>query len=166
MYFLFVLAFSSYLSFIWIRWIICNVDMYVDVVPNRNSPPAILLRESWRDGSNVRKRTLSNLSSWPPAKIDSLRKLLKNQPLVSPDQAFSIVRSLPHGQVELLLEAFRKLQLPALLDRKPSPQRDCVLAMLAQRLLQPASKLATTRLWHSTTLAEQLRLQDADEEAL
>ena len=140
--------------------------MYAEAVPNRNSPPAVLLREGWREGSKVRKRTLANLSSWPPAKVNSLRRLLKNEPLVSPDQVFTIVRSLPHGHVELLLEAFRKLGLPALLDRKPSRHRDCVLAMLAQRLLQPASKLATTRLWHSTTLAEQLRLQDADEEAL
>ena len=140
--------------------------MYLEAVPNRNSPPAVLLREGWREGSKVRKRTLANLSSWPPAKVNSLRRLLKNEPLVSPDQVFSIVRSLPHGHVELLLEAFRKLGLPALLDRKPSRHRDCVLAMLAQRLLQPASKLATSRLWHTTTLAQQLRLQDADEEAL
>ncbi len=130
--------------------------MYVEVVPNRGSPPAILLREGKREGSKVRKRTLANLSGWPPAKVDALRKLLKNLPLVSPDQAFSIVSSRPHGHVELVLQAFRRLGLPALLDRSPSPQRSAVLAMIAQRLLQPASKLATTRLWHSTTLAAEL----------
>ncbi len=140
--------------------------MYVDVVPNRGSPPAILLREGWREGSKIRKRTIANLSSWPPAKVAALRKLLKDQPLVSPDQAFSIVSSRPHGHVELLLEAFRRLSLPQLLDRSPSPQRSAVLAMLAQRLLRPASKLATTRLWHSTTLAAELDLQDADEDSL
>ena len=140
--------------------------MYVDVVPNRGSPPAILLREGKREGSKVRKRTLANLSGWPPAKVDALRKLLKNLPLVSPDQAFSIVSSRPHGHVELVLQAFRRLGLPALLDRSPSPQRSAVLAMIAQRLLQPASKLATTRLWHSTTLAAELALEDADEETL
>jgi transposase len=140
--------------------------MYVEVVPNRSSPPAILLREGWREGSKVRKRTLANLSSWPPAKIDALRKLLKNQPLVSPDQAFSIVCSRPHGHVELVLEACRRLALPKLLDRSASPQRSAVLAMIAQRLLHPASKLATTRLWHATTLAQELDLQDADEEDL
>ena len=140
--------------------------MYVEVVPNRSSPPAILLREGWREGSKVRKRTLANLSSWPPAKIDALRKLLKNQPLVSLDQAFTIVSSLPHGHVELVLEACRRLGLPKLLDRAASPQRSAVLAMIAQRLLHPASKLATTRLWHATTLAEELDLQDADEDAL
>ncbi len=140
--------------------------MYVEVVPNRGSPPAILLREGKREGSKVRKRTLANLSGWPPAKVDALRKLLKNLPLVSPDQAFSIVSSRPHGHVELVLQAFRRLGLPALLDRSPSPQRSAVLAMIAQRLLQPASKLATTRLWHSTTLAAELTLEDADEETL
>jgi len=140
--------------------------MYVEVVPNRGSPPAILLREGKREGSKVRKRTLANLSGWPPAKVDALRKLLKNLPLVSPDQAFSIVSSRPHGHVELVLQAFRRLGLPALLDRSPSPQRSAVLAMIAQRLLQPASKLATTRLWHSTTLAAELALEDADEETL
>ena len=140
--------------------------MYVDVVPNRGSPPAILLREGKREGSKVRKRTLANLSAWPPAKVDALRKLLKNQPLVSPDQAFAIVSSRPHGHVELVLEAFRRLGLPALLDRSPSPQRSAVLAMIAQRLLHPASKLATTRLWHCTTLAAELALEDADEEHL
>ena len=140
--------------------------MYVEVVPNRSSRPAILLREGWREGSKVRKRTLANLSSWPPAKIDALRKLLKNQPLVSPDQAFAIVSSRPHGHVELVLQAFRRLGLPKLLDRAPSPQRSAVLAMIAQRLLHPASKLATTGLWHATTLAEELDLQDADEDAI
>ena len=140
--------------------------MYVEVVPNRGSPPAILLREGKREGSKVRKRTLANLSGWPPAKVDALRKLLKNLPLVSPDQAFSIVSSRPHGHVELVLQAFRRLGLPALLDRSPSPQRSAVLAMIAQRLLHPASKLATTRLWHCTTLAAELALEDADEEHL
>ena len=140
--------------------------MYVDVVPNRGSPPAILLRQGWREGNKIRKRTIANLSSWPPAKVEALRKLLKNQPLVSPDQAFSIVSSRPHGHVELLLEAFRRLSLPQLLDRHPSPQRSAVLAMIAQRLLRPASKLATTRLWHCTTLAAELDLQHADEDCL
>ena len=140
--------------------------MYVETVPNRNSPPAILLREGWREGAKIRKRTLANLSAWPPAKVAALRKLLKNQPLVSPEQAFSIVSSRPHGHVELLLQAFRRLRLPQLLDRSPSPQRSTVLAMIAQRLLQPASQLATTRLWHSTTLAAELDLQDTTADSL
>ena len=140
--------------------------MYVETVPNRNSPPAILLREGRREGKKVHKRTLANLTHWPKDKIERLRRVLKNEPLVHPDQLFVIERSLPHGHVELLLEAIRQLKLPALIDPRPSPKRDRVLAMILQRLLHPASKLATTRLWHSTTLAEELSLEDTDEDDL
>ena len=140
--------------------------MYVETVPNRNSPPAILLREGRREGKKVHKRTLANLTHWPKDKIERLRRVLKNEPLVHPDQLFLIERSLPHGHVEILLEVVRKLKLPALIDPRPSPQRDRVLAMILQRLLYPASKLATTRLWHSTTLAEELSLEDTDEDDL
>ena len=140
--------------------------MYVETVPNRNSPPAILLREGRREGKKVHKRTLANLTHWPEDKIERLRRVLKNEPLVHPDQLFVIERSLPHGHVELLLEAMRRLKLPALIDPRPSPKRDRVLAMIVQRLLYPASKLATTRLWHTTTLAEELSLEDTDEDDL
>ena len=140
--------------------------MYVETVPNRNSPPAILLREGRREGKKVHKRTLANLTHWPKDKIERLRRVLKNEPLVHPDQLFLIERSLPHGHVELLLEAMRRLKLPALIDPRPSPQRDRVVAMILQRLLYPASKLATTRLWHTTTLAEELSLEDTDEDDL
>ena len=140
--------------------------MYVETVPNRNSPPAILLREGRREGKKVHKRTLANLTHWPKDKIERLRRVLKNEPLVHPDQLFVIERSLPHGHVELLLEAIRQLKLPALIDPRPSPKRDRVLAMILQRLLHPASKLATTRLWHTTTLAEELSLEDTDEDDL
>ena len=140
--------------------------MYVETVPNRNSPPAILLREGRREGKKVHKRTLANLTHWPKDKIERLRRVLKNEPLVHPDQLFLIERSLPHGHVEILLEAMRRLKLPALIDPRPSPKRDRVLAMILQRLLYPASKLATTRLWHSTTLAEELSLEDTDEDDL
>ena len=140
--------------------------MYVETVPNRNSPPAILLREGRREGKKVHKRTLANLTHWPKDKIERLRRVLKNEPLVHPDQLFVIERSLPHGHVELLLEAMRQLKLPALIDPRPSPKRDRVLAMILQRLLYPASKLATTRLWHTTTLSEELSLEDTDEDDL
>ena len=140
--------------------------MYIETVPNRNSRPAILLREGWREGQRVRKRTLANLTHWPPAKIDQLRRVLKDQPLIDPDHAFVIERSLPHGHVELVLEALRRLKLPALLDAKPSRERNLVLAMLVERLIHPASKLATARLWHTTTLAEELSLGEADEDDL
>ena len=140
--------------------------MYVETVPNRNSPPAILLREGRREGKRVHKRTLANLTHWPKDKIERLRRVLKNEPLVHPDQLFAIERSLPHGHVEILLEVLRQLKLPALIDPRPSPKRDRVLAMIVQRLLHPASKLATTRLWHTTTLAEELSLEDTDEDDL
>ena len=140
--------------------------MYVETVPNRNSPPAILLREGRRVGKKVHKRTLANLSSWPTDKIERLRRVLKDEPLVHPDQLFLVERSLPHGHVELLMEVVRKLKLPWLIDPRPSPQRDRVLAMILQRLLHPASKLATTRLWHTTTLSEELSLKDTDEDDL
>ena len=140
--------------------------MYIDTVPNRNSRPVILLREGWREGKRVRKRTISNLTKWPQDKIERLRLGLKNVPLVHPDELFVIERSLPHGQVEMVLKAIRRLKLPALIDPKPSRQRNLVLAMIVQRLFQPASKLATTRLWHTTTLASELSLEDVDEDDL
>lgn len=140
--------------------------MYVDIVPNRNSRPAILLREGWREGKRVRKRTIANLTGWPQDKVKRLRLVLKNVPLVHPDELFVIERSLPHGHVEIVLNAIRRLKLPALIDPKPSRQRDLVLALIVQRLLRPASKLATTRLWHTTTLASELSLEDADENDL
>ena len=140
--------------------------MFVDTVPNRNSRPTILLREGWREGKRVRKRTIANLTNWPQDKIERLRLVLKNVPVVHPDELFVIERSLPHGHVEIVLQAIRRLKLPALIDPKPSRQRDLVLALIVQRLLQPASKLATTRLWHSTTLASELSLQDADSDDL
>ena len=140
--------------------------MYVETVPNRNSPPAILLREGWREGGRVRKRTLANLTHWPASKVKALRRLLKDQPLISPDEAFVIEHALPHGHVEMVLEALRRLGLPALLGAKPSRQRDLVLAMVAQRVLHPASKLATARLLHSTTLAGELALGEVDENEL
>lgn len=140
--------------------------MYIDIVPNRNSRPAILLREGWREGKRVRKRTIANLTGWPHDQVQRLRLVLKNVPLVHPDELFVIERSLPHGHVEIVLKVLRRLKLPALIDPKPSRQRDLALALIVQRLLQPASKLATTRLWHTTTLASELSLQDADENDL
>ena len=119
--------------------------MYIETVPNRNSPPAILLREGWREGGKVRKRTLANLSRWPKAKIDMLRRLLKDEPLVGRDEAFDIVRSLPHGHVAAVLGTIRKLGLDRLIDPKPSARRNQVLAMMAARILEPSSKLATAR---------------------
>jgi len=140
--------------------------MYIDIVPNRNSRPAILLREGWREGKKVRKRTLANLSDWPAHQVAALRRVLKDEPLVSPQDAFVIERSLPHGHVEVVLETIKRIGLDRLIGAKRSRQRDLVLAMIVERLVRPCSKLATTRLWHTTTLAEVLQVGDADEDAL
>ena len=89
------------------------VAMYVERVPNRNSPPAILLRDAWREAGKIRKRTLANLSHWPEDRIESLRRLLRGETLVSPQDAFAITSSRPHGHVEAVLGTMRKLGLPA-----------------------------------------------------
>lgn len=140
--------------------------MYVESVPNRNSRPAVLLREGRREGRRVRKRTLANLTSWPAEKVDLLRRVLRDEPLAAPAEAFVVERSVPHGHVEAVLEAMRRLGMAALLDRRRSPQRDRALALVAERVLRPASKLATARLLGDSTLAGELGLGDVDEDGL
>ena len=140
--------------------------MYIETVPNRNSRPAILLRRGWREGKRVRKQTLANLSDWPAEKVEALRQVLKGHRVLVPEEAFTIERSLPHGHVEALLAMTRRLGLDRLISAKRSPECDRVLAMVVERLLHPASKLATTRLWHTTTLAEELGVGGDDEDAL
>ena len=140
--------------------------MYIENVPNRNSPPAILLREGWRQGKKVCKRTIANLSDWPEQKITNLRRLLKDEPLMSPDDAFEITRTLAHGHVEAILGTLKKIGLHTMIGSKPSRERDLVVAMIVQRVLHPCSKLATTRSWHNSTLAEELGVQNADEHDL
>lgn len=140
--------------------------MYIEIVPNRNSPPAILLREGWREGKKTVKRTLANISDWPLPKVETLRKLLRDEPLISPDDLFTTERTLPHGHVEAVLGTIRKFGLDSIISSKRCRERDLVLAMIAERLIHPCSKLATTREWHTTTLAEELSVQDADEDDL
>lgn len=140
--------------------------MYIATVPNRNSPPAILLREGWRDGKKTRQRTVANISHWPPAKIETLRRLLRDEPLVSPNDLFTTQKSLPHGHVQAVLEMIGRLALDQLISAQPCRERDLVVAMIAQRLIVPCSKLATTRQWHSTTLAEELGVAQATEDDL
>ena len=119
--------------------------MYIETVPNRNSPPAILLREGWREDGKVKKRTLANLSKWPRSKIDTLRRLLKDEPLVGLNDAFDIVRSRPHGAVAAVLGTLRQLRVERLIAAQRSPQRDRVVAMIVARVLDPGSRLATAR---------------------
>src|ERR1700674_2440240 len=140
--------------------------MYIEIVPNRNSPAAILLREGWREGKKIRKRTLANLSDWSQTRIEALRRVLKNQPVVEPHNVFVTERSLPHGHVQAVLQTIKHIGLDTLILAKRSRERDLVLAMISERLIHPCSKLATTRLWHSCTLAEELAVTDATEDDL
>ena len=145
--------------------------MYIESVPNRNSPPAVLLRESFRAAGKVKKRTLANLSKWPPTLIEGLRVLLKGGAAVSRlDDAFDIVRSKPHGHVAAVLGTLRKLRLERTIAGADSPERRCVLAMIVARILDPGSKLAAARGLAEATardsLAETLGLEDCDEDDL
>ena len=144
--------------------------MYIETVPNRNSPPAILLREGWREDGKVKKRTLANLSKWPKSKIDTLRRLLKDEPLVGLNDAFDIVRSRPHGAVAAVLGTLRQLSVERLIAAQRSPQRDRVVAMIVSQVLDPGSKLATARGLAEATardsLADTLGLGAVDEDDL
>jgi transposase len=130
--------------------------MYVESVPNRNSPPAILLRQASRVDGKIVKRTLANLSSWPASQVDALRRVLKRESLVSPADAFQIQRSSPHGHVLAALGTLRRLGLEPILSRAPNPERDLVVAMIVARILEPASKLATARGLHPETATSSL----------
>jgi transposase len=140
--------------------------MYIEIVPNRSSPPAVLLRQGWREGKKTRKRTLANLSDWPAHKIEALRRLLRDETLVSPDALFNTEKTLPHGHVQAILGTIGKLGLDSMISAKRCAERDLVVAMIAERLIHPCSKLATTRHWHSTTLAEELAVGEANEDDL
>ena len=119
--------------------------MYVTHVPNRGSPPAILLRESYRAGGKVRTRTLANLSRWSEAKIEALRRVLKGEAVVAPRGQLAIERSLPHGHVAAVLGFARKLGLDRLVPRRPERLATLALALVVARVLEPAAKLATAR---------------------
>ncbi len=136
--------------------------MYIDIVPNRNSPPAVLLRESRREDGKMVKITIANLSKCPPEAIEALRLALRGVELVPKEEFFAIERSIPHGHVQAVLGTMRQLGMDTLLASRPCRERDLVLAMVAQRLLDPCSKLATVRLWHTTTLAQELGVEGAD----
>ena len=137
--------------------VVTIIVMYIERVPNRKSPPAVLLRESFREGGKVRKRTLANLSKLPDDIVDGLRILLKGGvALKSFGDAFEILRSRPHGHAAAVLGTARKLGLERRLDRRPSRMRSLALAMIAARVLDPRSKLATARGLRSETLADTL----------
>src|SRR3954454_4834935 len=143
--------------------------MYIETVPNRNSPPAILLRESYRENGKVRQRTLCNLSDWPTAHVEGLRGVLKGGTVIPADRdAFTILRSLPHGHVAAALGTARKIGLDRLLG--PGSDRCRDLALLIGRILEPTSKLAAARARSpataSSSLSEALRLGEVDDDEL
>ena len=140
--------------------------MHIDIVPNRNSRPAYLLRESVREGKHVRKRTLANLSSLSDEQIFVIRAVLRGEPMCSPAERFEVVASKTHGAAQAVRLAMRRLDFSKLLGSRPSPERDLVLAMVASRILAPHTKLATTRWWHTSTLAQDFGVADANEDDL
>lgn len=140
--------------------------MHVHVVPNRGSSPTVLLRESYREGSKVRKRTLANLSRLAPAQIEAIRSALAGEVMQPASQSLQIVASRCHGHVQAVALAMRRTALASVLASKPSRQRDLVLAMVAARLVAPHTKLATVRWWHTTTLAQDFGVADASEDDL
>ncbi|HEY1001302.1 MAG TPA: IS1634 family transposase [Streptosporangiaceae bacterium] len=147
------------------------VVMYVVRVPNRGSPPAVLLRESYREAGKVKNRTLANLSAWPEAKVDALTRVLKGQPPAAAlDGAFEITRSLPHGHAAAVLGTARQLGLDELIDPVPSRHRDLVVAMAVAQVIAPDSKLAIARGLREETaassLGEVLGLGSCDEDDL
>jgi transposase len=145
--------------------------MYIDVVPNRHSPPAILLREGYRDGGKVKKRTLANLSHWPAQLIEHFRVLLKGGVAVAAvDEVLTIERSLPHGHVAAVLGTARACGLERGFDKAPPRLRPLLLAMVVARLIEPASKLATWRMLDprsaTTSLSPVLGLAEVRPETL
>jgi Transposase DDE domain len=144
--------------------------MYITRVPNRGSPPAVLLRESYREGGKVKNRTLANLSSWPEAKVEALSRALKGLPPAALDGMVEVSRSLPHGHVAAVLGTIRELGLEELIDPVPSRQRDLVAAMITAAVIDGSSKLATARGLRvqtaASSLGEVLGLQACDEDDL
>ncbi|MFZ5507575.1 MAG: IS1634 family transposase [Pseudomonadota bacterium] len=140
--------------------------MHIHVVPNRGSPPTVLLRESYREGSKVGKRTLANLSSLSPAQIEAVRAALRGEALQPLAQCFEAIASPSHGHVQAVALAQQRLGLASLVASKPCRERDLVLAMVAARIVAPHTKLATTRWWHTTTLANEFGVADASEDDL
>lgn len=145
--------------------------MYVTRVPNRGSPPAVLLRESYREAGQVKTRTLANLSRWPEHKVERLQRALKGVPAAADlAEAFEIARSLPHGHVAAVLGTARRLGIEELIDSTPSRRRDLVVAMLIAQVIDPGSKLATARGLRAKTatssLGVVLGLSSCDEDDL
>ena len=139
--------------------------MHIQIIPNRGSTPTVLLRESYREGSKVGKRTLANLSSLSGPQIEAIRCVLRGDKMQFASK-FEILSSRAHGHVQAVSLAMSRLKMDALIDAKDCPQRDAVLAMIASRIVSPNTKLATTRLWHTNTLASDFGVTGHDEDDL
>jgi transposase len=137
--------------------------MHIDGVPNRTSRPTYLLRESYREGKKVRKRTLANLSALSDEQIDAIRAVLSGQSVRPVEELWQTSRSRSHGAVQAVRVAMQRLGFESLIASRASAERDAVCAMVAARILAPHTKLATTRWWHTTTLAEEYGVVEADE---
>jgi transposase len=140
--------------------------MHIDAVPNRTSRPTYLLRESYREGKKVRKRTLANLSALSDEQIEAIRTVLSGVSVRPVEELFETVRSRLHGHVQAVRVAMQRLGFEALIASRRSAERDRVCAMVAARILSPDSKLATTRWWHTTTVAEEFAVEGAGEDDL
>lgn len=140
--------------------------MHIDVVPNRGARPTYLLRESFRQGTRVRKRTLANLSTLSEAQIQAIRAVLRGESLTPAAEQFEVIDSRAHGHVAAVRLAMQRLGVANLLGTRACRERDLVLAMVAARILAPHTKLATTRWWHTTTLAADFGVADASEDDL
>ncbi len=140
--------------------------MHIDIVPNRTSTPTILLRESYRDGDKVKKRTIGNISSLSMDKVELIRRVLRGDSLVPVTGLFENSSSFHHGHVKAVHMAMKRLGIDRLIASRPSRERDLVLAMVAARIVDPNSKLATTRWWKNTTLPEMFGVTDAAEDEL
>lgn len=143
-----------------------DVVMHIDGVPNRTSRPTYLLRESYREGKKVRKRTLANLSALSDEQIKSIRAVLAGQSMRPVEPLWQTIRSRPHGAVQAVRVAMQKLGFEGLIASRSGPQREAVCAMVAARVLSPHTKLATTRWWHTTTLPEEFGVGGMDENDL
>ena len=140
------------------------VGMHIHIVPNRGSRPTILLRESYREGKKVKKRTIANLSHLPMHQIELLRAVFQGVDLQPAGLGFVVERSQPHGHVEAVHRMMERLGLPGVIAGKPCRERDIVLALIAARIVDPRPKLATTRSWTATTLADTFGVTEADEQ--
>jgi hypothetical protein len=153
-------------SLVFVSFVLFHIPMYIDIVPNRTSPPAVLLRQDHREGGRTIKRTLANLSALPPEAVAALRAVLKGQRLVGAADYFVVEQSLPCGHVRAVKGTMERLDMTELIASKPCRERDLVLAMIAQRVLRPDSKLGTAARFADTSLAGDFGVEDANEDDL